>query len=212
MRVWLLPLAAARATTCPSAVPTAAPTVVTTASNVSCGFDGGWCGWDAGAAVDGASAAWARASGSTTTRNTGPSGDASGAGSYAFVESSYPNHPAVVFELLSPEFAAADVAVSFAYSMYGATTGSLAVDALRDYGWFGDSWDCGLWELSGDQGDGWRRAEAVVVESALRLRIRATTGDGMTGDMAVDDVAVTFAPTAAPTASRPPNSRCTAPC
>ena len=108
MRVWLLPLAAARATTCPSAVPTAAPTVVTTASNVSCGFDGGWCGWDAGAAVDGASAAWARASGSTTTRNTGPSGDASGAGSYAFVESSYPNHPAVVFELLSPEFAAAD--------------------------------------------------------------------------------------------------------
>ena len=114
MRVWLLPLAAARATTCPSAVPTAAPTVVTTASNVSCGFDGGWCGWDAGAAVDGASAAWARASGPTTTRNTGPSGDASGAGSYAFVESSYPNQETLTLNCWLPHCPLHDSALSIA--------------------------------------------------------------------------------------------------
>ena len=95
----------------------------------------------------------------------------------------------MVFELTSPLFEAPASSLSFAYSMYGAAMGSLAVDT------YVDAWDCDVWYVEGNLGDAaWRSSGVIDVSSATRIRIRAVTGAGAAGDAAIDNVVVTAAP------------------
>ena len=166
----------AAATTCPATPPTdAAPQPVG-----GCDFDDSFCGWNGTSA-----ARWTLGEGATPTRFTGPDGGVNQS-RYAFVEASHPNHPAVTFELTSPRFDAPAASMSFHYSMYGAAIGSLAVDAYEN-----GVWRCDVWVVEGDMGDAaWRFSGAIDVGASLRLRLRAVTGNGAGGDVAIDHLDV----------------------
>ena len=120
---WLalaLVVRSATTTTCPGT----APTDDTPAPVAGCSFDHDWCGWNA---TSNEGTRWTLGTETTPTRFTGPNEGVNGTG-YAYVEASHPNHPSVVFELTSPLFETPASSLSFAYSMYGAAMGSLAVD------------------------------------------------------------------------------------
>jgi len=166
----------AAATTCPATPPTdAAPRPVG-----GCDFDDSFCGWSGTSA-----ARWTLGEGATPTRFTGPDGGVNQS-RYAYVEASHPNHPAVTFELTSLPFYAPAASMSFHYSMYGAAIGSLAVDAYEN-----GVWRCDVWFVEGDLGDAaWRFSGAIDVGASLRLRLRAVTGNGAAGDVAIDHLDV----------------------
>ena len=181
---WLalaLVVRSATTTTCPGT----APTDATPSPVAGCSFDETWCGWNA---TSHEGTRWTLGTETTPTRFTGPNEGVNGTG-YAYVEASHPNHPSVVFELTSPLFEAPASTLSFAYSMYGAAMGSLAVDT------YVDGWACDVWYVDGNLGDAaWRSSGVIDVSSATRLRIRAVTGAGAAGDAAIDNVVVTAAP------------------
>ena len=74
--------------------------------------------------------------------------------------------------------------MAFAYHMYGATTGTLSVEASDDNG---ATWTT-LWTLSGDQGNQWYEASVNLsgYTSQIDLRIQAVTGTSFTSDIAID--------------------------
>ncbi|CAH0373138.1 unnamed protein product [Pelagomonas calceolata] len=181
---WLalaLVVRSATTTTCPGTT----PTDDTPSPVAGCSFDEDWCGWNA---TSNEGTRWTLGTETTPTRFTGPNEGVNGTG-YAYVEASHPNHPSVVFELTSPLFEAPVSTLSFAYSMYGAAMGSLAVDT------YVNAWICDVWLVEGNLGDAaWRSSGVIDVSSATRIRIRAVTGAGAAGDAAVDNVVVTAAP------------------
>ena len=210
MRWLALALVARSATT--TTCPGTAPTDDTPAPVAGCGFDETWCGWNA---TSHEGTRWTLGTETTPTRFTGPNEGVNGTG-YAYVEASHPNHPSVTFELTSPLFETPASTVSFAYSMYGAAMGSLAVDT------YVDEWICDVWLADGNLGDAaWRSSGLIDVSSATRIRIRAVTGAGAAGDAAVDNVVVTAAPAPSmkpslslrptPTPSRTPGSPTSSP-
>jgi hypothetical protein len=100
--------------------------------------------------------------------------------------------------------------VTFFYSMYGATIGSLSLQVLSN----GQDWNSSkglnssgqywnqVWAKHGDQGnvDIWQRAVIHVNDgSASFMRFAATTGSSWSGDISIDDVTVTRWNTPAPT-------------
>lgn len=136
---------------------------------------------------------WDRNSGGTTSSSTGPSSAAEGSW-YMYTETTgngtgYPNK---TFSLLTPCFnlqGQSTATLTFQYHMYGATMGSLEVQASTDGG---NSWSGNLWSRSGDQGNQWSQAtvnlNAWVSASNLRLRFLGTSSTSYTSDMAIDDV------------------------
>jgi hypothetical protein len=133
---------------------------------------------------------WTRNSGSTPTANTGPT--AASAGSwYMFVESSAPYSPSQRAAFISPCFnlsAVSNPYISFNYHMYGATTGSLELQASTD----GITWTA-LWSASGDKGNTWfTKVISLNAYSAgtVQLKMVGVTGSGATSDMAIDDIIV----------------------
>ncbi len=152
-------------------------------------FESGFGDWTNAAGDD---FDWTRYSGSTTSSNTGPSGDhTTGSGYYLYTESSsnYNN----TANLLSPNFDLSSVTateLTFWYHMYGSSMGSMHIDVSTDGG---SGWDLDLWQLSGDQGNSW--FEAVVDLSAydgdnIIIRFRGITGSSYRSDMAIDDITV----------------------
>jgi hypothetical protein len=137
---------------------------------------------------------WSRFNAATPTTNTGPDADhTSGTGYYMFIESSAPNNPNLTARLLSPCFdlsGYSTVSMTFWRHMFGATTGSLNVDVQMN----GGAWTNGIWTLSGNQGNSWVQATVNLtpyISSNTRFRFRGTTGNGGTGDIAIDDVGLT---------------------
>ena len=170
-------------------------------ASFSCDFeDTSTCSFDA----DG----WLVASGSTPTSSTGPSSANDGA-YYVYTESSSPNYPAVSTKLTQDLGASYSVtSVSFYYSMYGATMGSLILEASADSC---STWAT-LWSKSGNQGDSWHEA---TVETAHQshyscIRFVAVTGDSYRSDIGLDDITVvavlppTATPTMTPNPTQPP--------
>ena len=149
-------------------------------------------GWSSPGALEGA-LKWDWGGAFTFTANTGPSSAHSGT-SLCSTEAT-PWKPGVVFELFYDGFACEGVGtsrVTFWYSMYGTTMGTLR---LRS--------DSGAvaWSRSGDQGDGWSAAAAVYLQSAS-FSFEGVRGSGYASDMAIDDVSVDCG-VLAPAPSRP---------
>lgn len=135
--------------------------------------------------------AWIRSRFATPDANTGPSAASEGA-LYAFVESSdlgpdnFNNRVVIgspCFEIPAGE----TTLINFDYHMFGATMGSLALTVNDGSGW------TTLWSLSGDQGNSWQNQEvdlSAYAGSTIKLRMDATTGNGATSDMAVDNISI----------------------
>lgn len=137
---------------------------------------------------------WTRLSGATPTASTGP--DAAYAGSfYAYIESSSPNYPSKTAILSGPCFnlvGLSSPSFSFRYHMYGATTGSLFLEASTNNG---TSWTS-IWSASGNKGNSWLLATvslSAYTGGNVRLRFRGTTTTSFTGDIGIDAVGLSGA-------------------
>jgi hypothetical protein len=122
--------------------------------------------------------------------NTGP--DVASAGSwYMYVESSIPYSPDKEASFVSPCFNLTSLTnpyISFNYHMYGASTGSLEVQASTD----GITWTA-LWSRSGDLGNTWFTkvlSLSVYAGTTVQLKIVGTTGPSFESDMGFDNVIV----------------------
>ncbi|XP_065198014.1 MAM and LDL-receptor class A domain-containing protein 2-like [Sycon ciliatum] len=114
------------------------------------------------------------------------------AGTYYYVESSSPVTAGQFAVMSTPFFnppTGLGCNVRFAYSMYGATIGSMTVTAVDKA-----NKATQLWTLSGNQGQGWKFAQvAISLTTTFRLDFRATRGTSFTGDIAIDDISYTSA-------------------
>lgn len=166
----------------PGSVTTTTTTTPLPVANTSCDFEAGFCNW-----TNSGSKQWTIRQGTTPSNNTGPTGAATGM-SYAYVEASSPNYPSKVFALQSPnlKLSAAPV-LAFKFLMYGATMGTLFVEAkIADVTW------TKLWEKAGDQGQQWQDATVQVPADATYVRFVGTTGSSWASDIAIDAVFLTL--------------------
>jgi chitodextrinase/uncharacterized Ntn-hydrolase superfamily protein len=139
---------------------------------------------------------WIRSRFSTPSSNTGPTGSNQGT-HYIFVEASDIGGQGTAPRsaiIGSPCFEIPDnhsSELTFDYHMWGSSMGTLALTA-SDNG--GLSWTT-LWSMSGDQGNNWTNDQSVDLSafagSTVKLRFDATLGNGLAGDMAIDDVQIT---------------------
>lgn len=158
----------------------------------ACASDGG-CALGAGwANATGEGADWSVDDAATPSGNTGPSADhTSGSGRYLFTEASscFNN----TMQVLSPCFdlsGQSDATLTFFYHMWGASMGTLSVQASTDNG---TTWSGNLWSQSGDQGNSWQEANVSLASYAgatVRLRFTGNTGAAYTSDIAIDDVSI----------------------
>mmetsp|Transcript_17099 Transcript_17099/g.20126 ORF Transcript_17099/g.20126 Transcript_17099/m.20126 type:complete len:713 (-) Transcript_17099:65-2203(-) len=140
---------------------------------------------------------WTWYSGSTPTSFTGPTTDnTDGTGHYMYVEASSPNNPSKTF-ILEAELGGNGLGyITFYYHMYGDNMGRLNLDTSPDNG---ATWNS-IWTKSGNQGDSWQTATITMDDgTAEKIRFNGTTGDGLAGDMALDDIYITEWATPAPT-------------
>lgn len=135
---------------------------------------------------------WTRHSGSTKSNGTGP-GNASDRKFYLYIESSgngsgFPNK---VARLTSGHFQLASLTspiFSFQYHMYGASMGTLELEASSD----GGSWEK-IWFQSGDQGNNWQTFNVDLSNyktGDVRFRFVGTTGGSFTSDIAIDNIQI----------------------
>ncbi|KAB2805441.1 T9SS type A sorting domain-containing protein [Phaeocystidibacter luteus] len=144
---------------------------------------------------------WLLDNNSTGSGNTGPTGDVSGSGNYIYSEAS---SGAVGSEALL-QSVAFDLTVlttpelNFYYHMYGATIGTLYVDASMDNGQTWMAIDSIVGQQQTSTNDPWaKRITAIpssVVGSRTTFRWRASRGTSFTGDISVDEVTVQEQPT-----------------
>ncbi|MFK7920657.1 MAG: T9SS type A sorting domain-containing protein [Bacteroidia bacterium] len=129
---------------------------------------------------------WTRDSGGTPSTATGPTTGADGSW-YMYIESSSPNYPSKVGNFNGPCFdlsSLTDPEFNFQYHMYGATMGTLNLQASTD----GSTWTT-LWTLSGNQGNSWQAASVSMASyagSTVQLRFNGITGTSYTSDITVD--------------------------
>ena len=159
-----------------------------------------------GSADDNASVGgWQAQNGTTPTGysswNTGPSSANSGA-YYAYTETSDPDGSAS-FILQSDTFntsaGADDTSMSFYYHMNGSNVGTLYVEGSTDGG---TTWDQSLWSKTGAvqsaESDAFIQVISGVnsfspIPSTInKLRFRYVGGGGFQGDVAIDDIVVTY--------------------
>jgi MAM domain, meprin/A5/mu/Ig-like domain CHU_C associated/CARDB len=128
----------------------------------------------------------------TSSSNTGPALDASGLGKYVYLEtsggsvgdSSVLESPWIDFSTtLAPE-------LSFEYHMFGASMGTMKVQASSD----GSNWS-NVWSISGQQhisdSDPWTKAIVSLASysgDTAKVRFVGIRGTSFTGDMAIDEV------------------------
>ena len=84
--------------------------------------------------------------------------------------------------------------IKFKYHMYGASTGSLVLEAASTQNAPAGSWRQ-LWAKSGNQGNSWLSASASVEcgSSSCYVRLKGARGNDFTGDIAVDNLEVQWA-------------------
>lgn len=133
---------------------------------------------------------WRRRSGSTPTKNTGPSGAYSG-NYYRYIEaSSNRNRPGKVAMLKTErclDLTALNQPVfELYYHLYGNQMGSLDIEASLDNG---TTWTT-IHTESGNQGNQWSKLSVLLgawKTAYTQLRIVGTTGSGGRSDIAIDD-------------------------
>ncbi|KAL3930332.1 MAG: hypothetical protein SGPRY_001582 [Prymnesium sp.] len=137
-----------------------------------------WSGWATG--ITGY--AWSQNSGSTLSLGTGPS--VAFAGSYyMYIEATGPRVEGDVFDLSYTCSGSTGVAaVEFWYHMYGSGIGTLRLrSGLGEVNW----------EKSGEQRDSWQHAHVYSSSFSPVVVFEGVRGSYWSGDIAVDDVAVT---------------------
>ncbi|MEM6269230.1 MAG: M12 family metallo-peptidase [Bacteroidota bacterium] len=134
---------------------------------------------------------WSQGSGGTLSSNTGPSNAVQGSG-YIYLETSGSGSPFKNATLVSPCFDLSQLAnpeIRFQYHAYGATIGTLRLEATTD----GSNWTQ-VWWTMGNQGVDWIPVtldlSGYANAATLSLRFRAITGESYTGDLALDDIYV----------------------
>lgn len=134
---------------------------------------------------------WTLLSGDTPSASTGPTAANQGT-YYVYMEASAPNSPTKTAILTSPCFnltAVSNPNLTFAYSMYGATTGVLNLQASTN----GTTWTT-IWSRTGNQGTAWLNASvslsAYSSNTAVKFRFNGTTGTSWDGDIAIDALGV----------------------
>jgi len=150
-------------------------------------FEAGFDNWSNAAGDD---LDWTRRSGSTPSTATGPTAAQDGS-TYVYVESSgngtgYPTKTAI---LNGPTITmSGNERIEFQYHMYGASMGTLELQAVAAGGGVTT-----LWSRSGDQGNSW--FQATVDLSSLsgdqQLRFFATTGSSWQSDFTLDHIVIT---------------------
>ncbi|XP_071492659.1 MAM and LDL-receptor class A domain-containing protein 1-like [Diadema antillarum] len=160
------------------------------AQDIDCNFDYGVCGWEQETDDD---FDWSRNNGSTSSYDTGPSGDhTTGYGSYMYIETSSPRSDGDVARLRSPAYLANNTydpyCLTFWYHMYGNTISTLNVmiaDAMGDSTYQ-------LYSMYGQRGDMWQRAKVNFDSYFLLFNIimEGVCGSSYTGDIAVDDISL----------------------
>jgi hypothetical protein len=140
---------------------------------------------------------WLSFSGPTPTLiGTGPNDDITGGGNYVYIEANgslcpqgavaYLQSPCLILDKMGTD----SCHVSFSYHMSGINTGTLRMSASDDGGF---SWT-ELWGLSGKQDTSWQRAYVSLGDypdgTSLQLRLEATKGNGIFGDIAVDHIQI----------------------
>ncbi|HNP18115.1 MAG TPA: M4 family metallopeptidase [Fulvivirga sp.] len=152
------------------------------------GFESGFGAWTQASGDD---LDWSRRSGSTPSSSTGPSAASQGS-YYIYVEASSPNYPSKTTMIESPCFdltGETGANFTFKYHMYGASMGTLSLQATTN----GSTWST-VWTMTGNKGNSWLSANvdlSAYAGAPVKLRYVGTTGSSYTGDMALDDLAMT---------------------
>ncbi|GAB1608584.1 hypothetical protein Ahia01_001142600 [Argonauta hians] len=169
----------------PKIIPTPTPTTSSQLKipGFNCTFDQNFCGWK----NTRSSLNWKRQKGSTRNTFTGPSKDHSGGGYYIFVESSFFSGLFSRYaDLISPKSQSSQqVCIKFYYHMYGNNIKSLEL-MLNQKGTTKT-----VWSKNGPQGNKWIQGSVKVdLQTSSYVILRARSGWGSSGDIAVDDITI----------------------
>ncbi|MBX7241945.1 MAG: T9SS type A sorting domain-containing protein [Bacteroidia bacterium] len=169
-------------------------------SEVDCNLSSGWYNLMNTPEMFGDSIDWRTLSGATGTGSTGPDFDhTTGSGKYVYLETSSTDGSGCRFKTADLQSVCFDMRGSnqpeldFWYHAYGGTIGTLNVEVLGNDGWQASP----LTEISGDQGNQWLNKVVNLSnweEEQIVIRFRGTTGNGYTGDLALDDISVSTLP------------------
>ena len=140
---------------------------------------------------------WLINNGPTSSLTTGPSDDITGGGNYMYTETSVPAAAGDSAILISPSIDVSSLTsaeISFQLHMYGASMGTLRVDASSD----GGTTFTTLWTKTGDQGDVWTEEiiQLTGFTTTAIVRFVSTVGVDAGGtvsywsDMAIDNFQV----------------------
>ncbi|XP_033753484.1 MAM and LDL-receptor class A domain-containing protein 1-like [Pecten maximus] len=154
-----------------------------------CDFESGFCTWYNNQVND--TFDWQRNKGPSTSTGTGPMVDHtlnSRYGTYIYIEASSPRHSGDNAYLMSQMFGPQQRCIQFYYNMYGATMGSLNLWMWQN----GGQTSHNLWTMMGNQGNAWKQVQIQIpaASSSYRLVFEGVIGNGVTSDMAIDDIIV----------------------
>ncbi|XP_022097819.1 MAM and LDL-receptor class A domain-containing protein 1-like [Acanthaster planci] len=156
-------------------------------NNCTCDFEALFCSWtqDANDVFD-----WTLTTSSTPSQGTGPTGDHTGGGHYAFIETSSPRVQGQVSRLISSDlFATAprSACLEFWYHMFGGGMGTLTFYTSTGSG------RVPFWSLSGSQANAWKVAR-ITVSSPVQYNIviEGVVGSNYQSDVAIDDILYTL--------------------
>jgi hypothetical protein len=153
------------------------------ATDASCGFETGNCGWSGIQGYGGNR--WNRRTGRTPSYATGPNGAARGR-YYAYLETSW-GRTGDNKTLTSPLLASPN-RIQFKYHMYGNNIGALYVETSSNNG---RTWTQ-RWSRRGQLQRGWTnawtQATITVPTSTTHIRFKGQRGNGYNGDIAIDDI------------------------
>ena len=140
---------------------------------------------------------WIINNGPTTSQTTGPSDDITGGGNYMYTETSVPRAAGDSAILISPAIDISSLTsseISFQLHMYGASMGTLRVDASSDGGTTFNT----IWTKTGDQGDLWTEeivqltgfTTTAIVKFVSTVGVDAGGTISYWSDMAIDNFQV----------------------
>jgi len=140
---------------------------------------------------------WIINNGPTTSQTTGPSDDITGGGNYMYTETSVPRAVGDSAILISPAIDISTLTsaeISFQLHMYGASMGTLRVDASSDGGTTFNT----IWTKTGDQGDVWTEeivqltgfTTTAIVKFVSTVGVDAGGTISYWSDMAIDNFQV----------------------
>ncbi len=146
--------------------------------------------------VDGDDFDWIAFAASSPSSNTGPDDDVTTGGQYLYIETNgsqcaegaeaYLQSACFILDKQDSD----TCNLSFSYHAKGLNIGTLRVEASEDGG---ISWTT-IWAISGHQGSEWNKAYIGLGQYAdgtmMQLRIVASKGNGVFGDIAVDHIAL----------------------